>query len=151
VGRLATRVIELRADGLHDFMGGYDDYIAKDGADHLDVDAVALKAKKDKKDAATEAKTSQLSWEERKRRENRKKNLPKRRDQLLALIESSEKEKNEILEKYAEPTFYEKTKNADIEKLERRKTELDKVIEDSMAEWEQVEAELTELDAEVEA
>ncbi len=150
VSRLATRVIELRADGLHDFMGGYEDYLAKDGADHLDADAVALKAKKDKKDTA-EAKSSQVSWEERKRRENRKKNLPKRRDQLLAVIETSEREKNEILEKYAEPTFYEKTKNADIDRLERRKTELDKLIEESMAEWEQVEVELAELESEVEA
>ncbi len=150
VSRLATRVIELRADGLHDFMGGYEDYLAQDGADHLDADAVALKAKKEKREAL-EGKQPQLSWEERKRRENRRKNLPKRRDQLLALIESSENEKNGILERYAEPTFYEKTKNADIEKLEARKTELDKIIEDAMVEWESVEAELSELGAEAEA
>ncbi len=146
VSRLATRIIELRADGLHDFMGGYEDYLARDGADHLDIDAAVLKAKKEKQ--ASEEPKNTLSWEERKRRENRKKNLPKRRDQLLAAIEAAEKERSEILERYAEPTFYEKTKTADIERLERKKTALDKVIEESMAEWETVEAELAELEAE---
>ncbi len=146
VSRLATRIIELRADGLQDFMGGYEDYLARDGADHLDIDAAVLKAKKEKQ--ASEEPKSTLSWEERKRRENRKKNLPKRRDQLLAAIEVAEKERSEILERYAEPTFYEKTKTADIERLERKKTALDKVIEESMAEWETVEAELAELEAE---
>ncbi len=50
VSQLATRVIELRADGLHDFNGTYDEYLARQGADHLDAEQVLLSAKKTKRD-----------------------------------------------------------------------------------------------------
>src|SRR5690606_22037579 len=83
VGRLATRVVDLGLDGIRDFPGSYDDYLAHSGDDHLDVDAVVRKAKKEQQADKTR-QTAQLSWEERKRRENRRKALPKRRDQLLA-------------------------------------------------------------------
>lgn len=45
VGRLATRVIEIRPDGLVDFRGTYEEYLERCGDDHLDVDAVLKKAK----------------------------------------------------------------------------------------------------------
>jgi ATPase subunit of ABC transporter with duplicated ATPase domains len=43
VSRLATRILELRADGIEDFRGSYEDYVACCGDDHLDAD-VALRA-----------------------------------------------------------------------------------------------------------
>lgn len=49
VARLATRVIELRPGGLSDFRGTYDEYLEKDGDDHLDVEQVVLRAKREKK------------------------------------------------------------------------------------------------------
>jgi ATPase subunit of ABC transporter with duplicated ATPase domains len=47
--RLATRVLEIRDDGLEDFPGTYDEYVARCGDDHLDVDAVLRKARREKR------------------------------------------------------------------------------------------------------
>lgn len=145
VGRLATRVIELKAEGLVDFKGTYDEYLERDGDDHLDVETVELRAKRDKR--PQENQETKLSWEERKRRKNRLKALPKRRDALMLEIETKEAERNAILEKYSEPTFYMDTPNTEIQALERKKAGLDKRIDEMMAEWEALEAELSELAA----
>ncbi len=37
VSRLANRIIEIKGEGLSDFPGGYDDYLARQGDDHLSV------------------------------------------------------------------------------------------------------------------
>ncbi len=39
VSDLATRIIELRPDGMSDFQGTYDEYLSKQGQDHLDVES----------------------------------------------------------------------------------------------------------------
>ena len=143
VGRLATRVIELKADGLVDFKGTYDEYIERDGDDHLDVETVELKAKRDKKPQGAEE--SKLTWEDRKKRKNRQKALPKRRDALMLEIEALENERSAILARYAEPTFYMDTPNKEIEAIEANKKSLDRRIDRLMQEWESIEVELTEL------
>jgi len=48
VSRLATRVLEIRPDGLQDFPGTYEEYLARCGDDHLDVEAVVRKARREK-------------------------------------------------------------------------------------------------------
>jgi ATPase subunit of ABC transporter with duplicated ATPase domains len=55
VSQLATRIIELRADGLHDFHGTYEEYLQRQGDDHLDAEQVVLRAKKAKKERRAEA------------------------------------------------------------------------------------------------
>jgi ATPase subunit of ABC transporter with duplicated ATPase domains len=49
VSSLATRIIEVTEDGFRDRPGTYADYLASAGDDHLDVDAVVMKAKKDRR------------------------------------------------------------------------------------------------------
>jgi ABC-type multidrug transport system ATPase subunit len=141
VNQLATRIIELEAEGLVDFQGSYDEYIECEGDDHLDVDTVALQAKKEKKPGAQ----NKQKWEERKRQRNRKALLPKRRDQILQQIEMLESQRELILARYAEPNFYMDTPNLEIEGLERKKAKLDRQIQDAMSEWEAVETELASL------
>ena len=51
VSQIATRVLEIRPDGIEDFPGTYAEYLAHCGDDHLDADAVIGKAKKEKKQA----------------------------------------------------------------------------------------------------
>jgi len=46
VSRLATRILELRPDGIEDFVGNYEEYLAACGDDHLDVDAAILRARR---------------------------------------------------------------------------------------------------------
>ncbi len=52
VSSLATRIVEVTEDGFRDRPGTYTEYLASEGDDHLDVDAVVLKAKKDRRRVA---------------------------------------------------------------------------------------------------
>src|SRR4051812_6392296 len=91
VSELATRILEVTAQGPREFPGTYAEYLARAGDDHLDIDAVSLKAKAASTGAGTGSGSSKgsvpppgLSWEEQKKRRNRLGTLPARRDKLLA-------------------------------------------------------------------
>ena len=49
VSRLATRILEIRPDGLEDFPGTYEEYLERCGDDHLDVEAVVRSARRAKR------------------------------------------------------------------------------------------------------
>ena len=49
VSRLATRVVEIKPDEVTDYPGTYEEYVHHSGDDHLDVDRVVLKARREKK------------------------------------------------------------------------------------------------------
>ena len=51
VSRVATRILEIRHDGIQDFRGTYDEYIERCGDDHLDVEAAVRKARREKSKA----------------------------------------------------------------------------------------------------
>ncbi len=139
VSRLATRIVEVTATGLRDFPGTYAEYLER-GDDHLDVRAVATKAKAE---AVVRTKsTPPGTWEEQKKLRNRRQSLPARRDKVIAAIEAAEARRAEISALYADPEFYVKTRNDDIAKLEREDAELVKAIAASTAEWEEIEREL---------
>ncbi len=137
-------MIEIKVDGINDFPGTYDEYLERCGDDHLDADAVVLKAKKEKApDAPAAAKNeTALSWEEQKKRANRLKQLPARRDEVVAAIEAAEARKAVIQARCCEPGFYEKTPKAEIAQLEAEEKALGPKIDALMAEWESLEAEL---------
>jgi ATPase subunit of ABC transporter with duplicated ATPase domains len=145
VSALATRVLEVTADGFHDFPGSYEEYLSRSGDDHLDAEAVSLRAKTEKAAAATSSTTATLSWEEQKRRKNRKAKLPALRDQALAAIDAAETRRAAIRMQWGDPSFYVSTKNADIAELEREERELAGRIEELTAEWEALEIELESL------
>ena len=54
--RFSTRIIEISADGVHDFVGSYDEYLDRLGADHFDRAAALLRAKRDKKECKAAAR-----------------------------------------------------------------------------------------------
>lgn len=165
VSQLATRIVEVRKDGLRDFAGTYDEYVDRYGDDHLDAEQVELRAKKDKKgkkkgkgkgkngkaEAAPtpqpkKAKQSELSHEERKRINNRLKAIPKKLDQAMASVEKGEARLAEIRERYCEPNFFE-AKPDEAKQLQAEEQKLQKQVEERMAEWEKLEKELAELRA----
>jgi ATPase subunit of ABC transporter with duplicated ATPase domains len=148
VSALATRILEVTPQGFRDFPGSYDEYLERCGDDHLDADTVVLKAKKElkeSKDAAPAAKPeTALSWEEQKKRANRLKQLPQKRDEVVAAIEAAEARKALIQAKWCETGFYEKTPKAEITKLEEEERALGPKIDALLAEWESLEAELAD-------
>ena len=51
VNELATRIVEITPEGVQDFSGGYDEYLARAGEDHLDAQEVLRRAKESKRAA----------------------------------------------------------------------------------------------------
>jgi ABC-type multidrug transport system ATPase subunit len=145
VSALATRILEVTKEGFRDFPGTYDEYLAHLGDDHLDTSAVVLRAKKEKSvSAALPSPSDGISWEEQKRRNNRKKQLPALRDAAVRAIEEAESRKAALHALWCEPGFYEKTPPAQIASLESEEKALLVKIDALMAEWEALEKEIAE-------
>jgi ATPase subunit of ABC transporter with duplicated ATPase domains len=149
VSELATRILEVTPEGPREFSGTYAEYLARAGDDHLDIDAVSLKAKTANASAAksTPPPAAGLSWEEQKKRRNRLGTMPARRDKLLAQIEAAEARKRAIADSYTVEGFFERTSPAEIQKLEAESLSLGKQVEAWLAEWEAVETEIAKITA----
>jgi ATPase subunit of ABC transporter with duplicated ATPase domains len=145
VSQLATRIIEITKTGVRDFPGTYAEYLTREGSDHLDADAVALKAKREKLDARDDDATTAVSWEEQKRRRNRGKDLVARRDKVTVQLERNEARKAEIQALYCSDGFYEKTSADTVAALHKEDETLSSTIDALMAEWESIETELATL------
>jgi ATPase subunit of ABC transporter with duplicated ATPase domains len=142
VSELATRVVEVRPEGLQDFAGTYAEYLAKLGDDHLDADAVALKAKADRKPSGEAGAAATASWEDQKKKRNRAAQLPKLRDKVMKDIELAEARKAEIASIYADPGFFQRASRDEIDALVRENDALGPKIDALVAEWEALEREL---------
>jgi ATPase subunit of ABC transporter with duplicated ATPase domains len=148
VSALATRILEVTPQGFRDFPGTYAEYLERCGDDHLDADAVVLKAKTGKAQggsAALAPAAEGTSWEEQKRRRNRLTSLPGRRDKVLASIAVGEARRKAILALYGSDGFFVRTPKEQIETLEREDAELATRIEQWTSEWESIEMELASL------
>ncbi|HMI88206.1 MAG TPA: ABC-F family ATP-binding cassette domain-containing protein [Polyangiaceae bacterium] len=146
VSALASRILEVTPEGFRDFPGTYDEYLANLGDDHLDSNAVVLRAKKTEAVSATaKPATEALSWEEQKRRNNRKKQLPSLRDTAVHAIEKAEARKAELQAMWCEPGFFEKTAPEQIARLQAEEKTLLAKVETLMIEWEALEKEMAEL------
>jgi ATPase subunit of ABC transporter with duplicated ATPase domains len=151
VGELATRVVEIREDGIKDYPGTYQEYVHYCGDDHLDADQVILKAKREKKQkgrgqaVAPEGRLDKNDREKPARRTLNKWKLEERHGALLDEIEVSEARIDEIERRFAATTFYQDVSPDDIRLLEEERATLQGKVKDLMAEWEQVEEDLASL------
>ncbi|MFO0556112.1 MAG: ABC-F family ATP-binding cassette domain-containing protein [Polyangiaceae bacterium] len=145
VSELATRVIEVRADGLVDFPGTYDEYLDRCGDDHLDTASVL--ARKKAESAAAAAPVKNVDWEDQKKRRNRLKVLRDKSAKVTETIATAEDALAAHRARYAEDGFFERTTPAEVEKLHLKERELEAKVEALLVEWEAVETELGELAA----
>ncbi|HZF50459.1 MAG TPA: ABC-F family ATP-binding cassette domain-containing protein [Polyangiaceae bacterium] len=145
VSHLATRILEVTPSGPRDFPGTYDEYLERCGDDHLDAEAVVLRAKREKRAETAAPSPVGSAWEEQKRRRNQQKVLPLRRDKVLATIEAAEARKKAIHDLYASPGFFEKTPQAEVNALVAEEAALGPQIDALMAEWEAIETEIASL------
>jgi ABC-type multidrug transport system ATPase subunit len=143
VSELATRVVEITGEGPRDFKGTYAEYLAKLGDDHLDGDAVASKARAERKlDAAPK---NAGTWEEQKRQRNRVAQLPKLRDKVMAEIEACEARKAEITAIYADAGFFQRAGRDEIDALVKEQEALGPKLERLVGEWEALEREIEQV------
>jgi ATPase subunit of ABC transporter with duplicated ATPase domains len=148
VSHLATRILEVTPTGPRDYPGTYNEYLERCGDDHLDAEAVVLRAKREKRAEAAAPSPVGGSWEEKKRRRNLQKTLPLRRDKVLSSIEAAEARKKAIHDLYATPGFFEKTPQAEVSALVEEEAALGPQIDALMAEWEALETEIASLGGE---
>ena len=140
VSELATRIVELTPAGPRDFPGTYAEYLERCGDDHLDADAVVLKARRARDEAA--GPSTAPAWEDQKKKRNRLAKLPAQRDKVLAQIAAAEARKQEITDLYCSPGFFERTGAEEVAALEKEQAELGPRIDALMAEWEELEREI---------
>jgi ATPase subunit of ABC transporter with duplicated ATPase domains len=143
VQQLATRIVEITAQGLRDFAGTYEEYLERCGDDHLDAEAVLQRARRDKR-KAKEAESARAGRSDGETQRLRKK-LMTRRDQLTAEIDQAEGRIHAINESFCDPQFFDSTPREKVRKLESEQGQLAAKIAEWMSEWERLEAELVEL------
>jgi ATPase subunit of ABC transporter with duplicated ATPase domains len=166
VREVADRILEIEPDGIRDFRGGYDDYVAACGDDHLDVEAVSnqeLRARSAEvrgRSAELEPPESRgaqpgkgdrvaaLARADEKSRRRRTTELTAARDRLLEEIERAEKRLAGIHARFADPAFYAETGHAEVRSLEDEEREAAAHVERLLEEWGAVERELATLERE---
>ena len=139
VSRLATRVVEIKPDEVTDYPGTYEEYVHHSGDDHLDVDRVVLKARREKKKKTKRAGASVVDPAKEIRR------IESHRDELTDRIASAEQRVDDIDETLAAPGFYENAASEEIAVLGNERSELRKQIERGLDEWATLESELERL------
>jgi ATPase subunit of ABC transporter with duplicated ATPase domains len=142
VSQLANRVLEISPRGIQDFHGTYDEYLERLGDDHLDADAVLRMRREQKKRAAARAAAPAL---DDRQRQQRQRELGKRRDELTAAVEQAESRVHAINEMFCDPTFFERSSRDQVRKLEDEQKRLTAKVEELMASWERIETELSQL------
>lgn len=132
VEKLATRVIEMTQEGIHDFKCTYGEYVQKRELDHLDINKAM------KLSCSTTPKNSQ---EAPKQSHQDQKKIQRQRDQLQRKVEAAEKachtlecSLKELNDQLCQPNFYSHTPKEEqaalLEKKERIENELATVLLD---------------------
>jgi ATPase subunit of ABC transporter with duplicated ATPase domains len=158
VREVADRIFEIEPDGIRDFHGGYDEYVAACGDDHLDVDAVSVRELRARSSevrarpappasgAASRRRTGAASDGRALRR--RAAELTAQRDRLLGEIELAEARLGEIHGRFADPSFYAETGHAEVRALKDEESEASREVERLLEAWGTVERELSGLEEE---
>ena len=144
VSQVATRIVEIRADGLTDYPGTYDEYVHACGDDHLDVDHVVLKAKSEPK----AAKPSPAKRERSGKRPNPARELERLRERLAGVterIEAAETRVAEIDRLFCTSDYFATTPADDIRTRQAERADVQTILDELMAEWETIEREIAEL------
>lgn len=139
VSDIATRVLALSPEGMEDFHGTYEEYLAREGTDFLTIEgAKGGKGERGKKGGnGGQAHPVEEDYETRK---NRKRETAK----LKRTVETSEKEiarLESVLakmdEKFADPTYFDSAPWDQISKEEAEKKSLKDQLETTVKTWEQ--------------
>jgi ATPase subunit of ABC transporter with duplicated ATPase domains len=154
VSRIATRVVEIKPGEVLDYQGTYEEYVHFSGDDHLDVDSVVLKAKREKSKSrkasdddakgigSLAAKAKPASRGERNASAPSKPNprrMAMRLEEITAKIEAAEARIAEIDEAFCGPGYFERTPKAESSALERERARLLAQVEQLMEQWGELE------------
>jgi ATPase subunit of ABC transporter with duplicated ATPase domains len=142
ISQLATRIVDIEADGITDYQGTYEEYVAYTGDDRLDTEQVVLKAKSEKqrrKAGAMKPTPPRGAAADEKVSARDKKMAQDRHAELMHLIEAAESRIAEIDARFADPEFYARTDNAEQRRLEGERAGLVREAAQLTEEWEKTE------------
>jgi ATPase subunit of ABC transporter with duplicated ATPase domains len=154
VSQLATRVIEITEHGLRDYHGTYEEYVHACGDDHLDVDTVVLRARREDRSERSTRRSGAAPETDRRagarpRRSDRadaaaarRNDLERRRDDVTAAIDEAERGMAEIDATFARPGYFEAAPPDEIAALQSERADLERRVVTLLEEWEAIEAEL---------
>jgi ATPase subunit of ABC transporter with duplicated ATPase domains len=143
VSELATRILELSPEGIQDFAGTYEDYLAYSGDDHLDAEQVVLKVKRDRrKDRDRAPRSEEQERADRRELDKERKRLETRLAEITRAVDEAEARVHAINEAFCDPTFFERTPRPEVRRLEEEQKELSTRIAALMKEWESLEERL---------
>jgi len=147
VSQLATRILSLtREDGVEDFLGTYDEFVAKhQSRDHLDVQTTLQKAREQKVASKTNKGSSKATWKRKPDAEKRK--LQKQLDKVMQQVERLEEQSAAIDAQFCEEGFFDKTAPDEVRALQEQQQQLNDDVAAGMEEWERLESELAGLEA----
>ena len=152
VSQVATRIIELLPNGYRDFPGTFDEYLGQCGDDHLDADAVLAKAKER---AVTETSAPPADQyrqrDDLKRKRNRLKALPQRRDAALQEVDRLEQLLVAFEARYAEPGFFDHDNMTTVAQVQADQLATRQALDAAIQTWELLESEMAELERELAA
>ena len=143
VAKLATRIIEITPNGINDFRGTYDEYLANCGDDHLDVDAATLRAKRGKKKSSG-ARGATTADADEKHRAKKRKDLALRLEVITAAVEKAEARVEAIDTAFCREGFFEETDAGKVRAMQQERDDLQKETEKLMEEWQRIEDQLAE-------
>jgi ATPase subunit of ABC transporter with duplicated ATPase domains len=141
VAQLATRVVEISPSGIRDYPGSYEEYVHACGDDHLDADVV-LKTRRDQR---RKPDTEQRERPRAPRAEGDARRLEARREEITAGIEEVERRMAEIDEAFCRPDWYAPENAAAVAAAAAEREQLQRRLDELLATWENVEAELEQL------
>jgi ATPase subunit of ABC transporter with duplicated ATPase domains len=141
IDSIFNRIIEIKSDGVDDFLGTYSEFVAHKERDFLDAKQELAQVKKS--DAQNEVSPSKLSYEETKQRKAHIQKLKKRLDKIMLMVEEHEESIKKIEEQFLDPAFYVENDHASIARIEAQKQDLKDKLSLLISEWEETERELS--------
>ncbi len=149
VSELATRIIEITRDGINDFPGTYEEYLARSGDDHLDSQAVLRQARAAKKKDRPKPENNQAKRQGPPPERQLKKLEPQLAD-LTEKIAAAEQRIEALNARFCEEDYYKNTPAEENAALEAEQRMLLEEVRISMAEWEALEEQIEDLRGQVE-
>jgi ATP-binding cassette subfamily F protein 3 len=150
INALATRVVEVRAGRLREFLGNYDDYLRKAESDDQPPakrGAVAGHGRRGAEPVAG-AESATLSHKERRLLERERRKAREKAERRVQAIEAAILEKESALEalgwKLGDPEIHRDAER--MRGVESARHDLRQAIEDLYREWERLAAEVESLD-----